>query len=68
MSDKKIKVELPAESNPKKADNVEVTISERVVNALSLSTDKATLVEKGEVESVVEVDGERLVVGNEEVL
>lgn len=61
-------VELPAAADPKKVDREDVTLSERVVAALKLSSASAVLVERGEVESIVEVDGERLIVGNEEVL
>lgn len=60
-------VELPAAADSKKVDPEEITLSERVVIALGLPDSKAVLVEKGEVESVVEVDGERIIVGNSEV-
>lgn len=59
---------LPAASDPKEVNRQEVTLSERAVTVLNLSGDQAVLVEKGEVESVVEVSGERIIVGNSEVL
>lgn len=66
---KKVEVEatvLPADSNSEKVSRVKVILSDAVVNSLAVSRE-AELVEKGEVESVVEVDGKQVVVGNEEV-
>jgi hypothetical protein len=60
------KTTLPAESNPKRVEDVKVKLSEHVARALGVSRD-AVLVERGEVESVVDVNGKKIVVGNEEV-
>jgi hypothetical protein len=66
MPQVKVKTELPKDQSSIKVDK-EVTLSDRVVNLLGFKTNKGHLVEAGEVESVIEVDGERAVVGNEEV-
>jgi len=58
---------LPVTSNSKKVKAETVTLSAAAVSHYGLGSDEATLVEKGEVESVVKVDGESYVVGNEEV-
>ena len=58
---------LSAESNSKAVEPTDVVLSDSVVSALKLKSNKASLVEKGEVESVVEVNGKSIVVGNETI-
>lgn len=63
----KAKSELPKDQASTEVEK-RVLISDRVVEALELKTNEALLIEAGEVESVVSIDGERIVVGNKEVL